>query len=131
MPQIDLEEIGLKLGVNCGGKGGKPGPCPTDGTELARPKTRSPSSKRLKQAIAKADDLSKIADKTNTEESHHAAIRARQDVIGGLRVIFHSSKTQGKDADNVAAQIAKHQKIVDHHFTASNRLMLKRINSSQ
>ena len=36
----ELEQIGSKLGINCGGKGGKPGPCKSklSGQPLVREK---------------------------------------------------------------------------------------------
>lgn len=59
MTRRELSKIGEKLGINCGGKGGKPGPCPTGdqltSAALTATKTATKLSIKARRGTGKYD----------------------------------------------------------------------------
>lgn len=76
MDRTELQKIGTKLGVNCGGEGGKPGPCPMDGVKTGKTVGGMDHMQATTDRGLTTDQISHVISKLKVGSSVHVVFTA-------------------------------------------------------
>lgn len=130
MNRRELSEIGSKLGINCGGEGGTPGPCPTNRgattvTKAAHKASQEALAATVKEHGTNPSKAHHVSDaEYATKQSSHAMDASSQKLMG--RVV-HDHESAAREHAGIAKKqselgysdvAAAHQKAANAHKSA-------------